>query len=184
MNNTESAGARLYDALHKEKPLQIVGTINAYCSILAEKAGSVLGVDISENAVKFARETYDRGNTTYKCSDLNKLSFAENSFDVVVSIETLEHVEESVCLDFLKKISGWIKPGATVIDVGINRIGAPEKGEGKSRLAGDVNFAEALSVAGAITPVPGGVGPMTIACLLRNTLLAACRQRGVVESDI
>ncbi len=79
---------------------------------------------------------------------------------------------------------GWIKPGATVIDVGINRIGAPEKGEGKSRLAGDVNFAEALSVAGAITPVPGGVGPMTIACLLRNTLLAACRQRGVVESDI
>jgi methylenetetrahydrofolate dehydrogenase (NADP+)/methenyltetrahydrofolate cyclohydrolase len=66
----------------------------------------------------------------------------------------------------------WIKPGATVIDVGINRI----PGDGKSRLAGDVNFAEAAAVAGAITPVPGGVGPMTIACLLVNTLRAACMQ--------
>jgi len=72
----------------------------------------------------------------------------------------------------------WIKPGATVIDVGINRIDAPEKGEGKTKLVGDVNFAEAVQVAGAITPVPGGVGPMTIACLLRNTLVAACRQNG------
>ncbi len=79
---------------------------------------------------------------------------------------------------------GWIKPGATVIDVGINRIPAPEKGEGKSRLAGDVNFDEAVLVAGAITPVPGGVGPMTIACLLRNTLLAACRRRRIAEPDI
>jgi methylenetetrahydrofolate dehydrogenase (NADP+) / methenyltetrahydrofolate cyclohydrolase len=68
----------------------------------------------------------------------------------------------------------WIKPGATVIDVGINRVA----GEGaKSRLVGDVAFAEAAAVAGAITPVPGGVGPMTIACLLRNTLVAACRRR-------
>ncbi len=67
----------------------------------------------------------------------------------------------------------WIKPGATVIDVGINRI----EGEGgKRRLVGDVAFAEAVEVAGAITPVPGGVGPMTIACLLANTLTAACRQ--------
>lgn len=66
----------------------------------------------------------------------------------------------------------WIKPGATVIDVGINRIDA---GEGKTRLVGDVDFASALPVAGAITPVPGGVGPMTIACLLHNTLQQACR---------
>ena len=72
----------------------------------------------------------------------------------------------------------WIKPGATVIDVGINRIAEPD---GKSRLAGDVAFAEAQGVAAAITPVPGGVGPMTIACLLRNTLIAACRRRGLVE---
>ncbi|WP_127145356.1 bifunctional methylenetetrahydrofolate dehydrogenase/methenyltetrahydrofolate cyclohydrolase FolD [Pelagibacterium montanilacus] len=67
----------------------------------------------------------------------------------------------------------WIKPGATVIDVGINRIDAPEKGEGKTRLVGDVDFAGASAVAGAITPVPGGVGPMTIAMLMANTLRAA-----------
>ena len=72
----------------------------------------------------------------------------------------------------------WVKPGATVIDVGINRIDAPEKGEGKTRLVGDVDFTSASEVAGAITPVPGGVGPMTIACLLRNTVEAACRRRG------
>jgi methylenetetrahydrofolate dehydrogenase (NADP+)/methenyltetrahydrofolate cyclohydrolase len=69
----------------------------------------------------------------------------------------------------------WIKPGATVIDVGINRIADG----GKSRLVGDVNFTEAAAVARAITPVPGGVGPMTIACLLVNTLRAACMQAGL-----
>ncbi len=67
----------------------------------------------------------------------------------------------------------FVKPGATVIDVGINRIDAPELGAGKTRLVGDVAFAEAEKVAGAITPVPGGVGPLTIACLLENTLIAA-----------
>mgnify|MGYP000058941787 CR=1 FL=1 len=75
----------------------------------------------------------------------------------------------------------WVKPGATVIDVGINRIPAPERGEGKHRLVGDVAFEEAKEVAGAITPVPGGVGPMTIACLLANTVTAACRAHGVDE---
>ena len=75
---------------------------------------------------------------------------------------------------------GWVKPGATVIDVGINRVAAPtaEKPEG-TRLVGDVAFEEAKAVAGAITPVPGGVGPMTIACLLANTVTAACRRRGL-----
>jgi methylenetetrahydrofolate dehydrogenase (NADP+)/methenyltetrahydrofolate cyclohydrolase len=72
----------------------------------------------------------------------------------------------------------WIKPGATVIDVGINR---KDMGDGKSKLVGDVDFAEAVKVAGAITPVPGGVGPMTIACLLVNTLTAACRQNKIPE---
>lgn len=67
----------------------------------------------------------------------------------------------------------WIKPGATVIDVGINRIPAPERGEGKTRLLGDVDYAGAAAVAGAITPVPGGVGPMTIVCLLANTVTTA-----------
>ena len=73
----------------------------------------------------------------------------------------------------------WVKPGATVIDVGINRIPAPEKGEGKSRLVGDVAFAEAEKSAGAITPVPGGVGPMTIALLMANTLVSAYRAAGL-----
>lgn len=73
----------------------------------------------------------------------------------------------------------WVKEGATVIDVGINRIPAPEKGEDKTRLVGDVAFAEASARAGAITPVPGGVGPMTIAMLMANTLVAACRAAGV-----
>ncbi len=73
----------------------------------------------------------------------------------------------------------WIKPGAVVIDVGINRVTNLGAGEGKTRLLGDVAFAEAKAVASAITPVPGGVGPMTIACLLENTLEAALRRRGV-----
>jgi len=74
-------------------------------------------------------------------------------------------------------ISGdWIKPGATVVDVGINRV---EGDEGKTRLVGDVDYVSAQSVAGAITPVPGGVGPMTIACLLRNTVQAACAANGI-----
>ena len=73
----------------------------------------------------------------------------------------------------------WVKEGATVVDVGINRIPAPEKGEGKSRLVGDVEFAGAEKRAGAITPVPGGVGPMTIAMLMANTLVSACRSVGV-----
>src|SRR5271169_560096 len=75
----------------------------------------------------------------------------------------------------------WIKEGAVVIDVGINRVAAAD---GKSKLVGDVAFAEAQGIAGAITPVPGGVGPMTIACLLRNTLIAACRRRGRAEPEI
>ena len=70
----------------------------------------------------------------------------------------------------------FVKPGATIIDVGINRVPAPERGEGKFRLTGDVDFDSAATKAGAITPVPGGVGPMTIACLLRNTLVAAARR--------
>jgi methylenetetrahydrofolate dehydrogenase (NADP+)/methenyltetrahydrofolate cyclohydrolase len=78
----------------------------------------------------------------------------------------------------------WIKPGATVIDVGINRINAPEKGVGKTRLVGDVDFASAAKVASAITPVPGGVGPMTIACLLRNTMAATCLQHGLQVPEI
>jgi methylenetetrahydrofolate dehydrogenase (NADP+)/methenyltetrahydrofolate cyclohydrolase len=75
----------------------------------------------------------------------------------------------------------WIKPGATVIDVGINRV--PGEG-GKTRLVGDVDYAQALKVAGAVTPVPGGVGPMTIACVILNTLRAACASAGLPEPKI
>src|SRR5258705_8896 len=75
----------------------------------------------------------------------------------------------------------WIKPGATVIDVGINRIPVPD---GKPRLVGDVAFGEALGVAGAITPVPGGVGQMTVACLLVNTLRAACAIHGLPKPAV
>ena len=77
----------------------------------------------------------------------------------------------------------WIKPGAVVIDVGINRIAAPEKGAGKMKLVGDVDFSSCAEVAGAITPVPGGVGPMTIACLLANTLTATCRANDWPEPE-
>jgi len=78
------------------------------------------------------------------------------------------------CAEFIR--GDWIKPGATVIDIGINRV---TDAAGKARIVGDVNFAEAVKVAGAITPVPGGVGPMTIVCLLVNTLRAACMQAGL-----
>ncbi|MDA7948250.1 MAG: bifunctional methylenetetrahydrofolate dehydrogenase/methenyltetrahydrofolate cyclohydrolase, partial [Hyphomicrobiaceae bacterium] len=76
--------------------------------------------------------------------------------------------------------SDWVKPGACVIDVGINRI---ESDDGKGRLVGDVDYEDAARVAGSITPVPGGVGPMTIACLLRNTYRAACAIEGIEPED-
>jgi len=75
----------------------------------------------------------------------------------------------------------WLKPGVVIIDIGINRV---EVAGGKPKLVGDVAFTEAQGIAAAITPVPGGVGPMTIACLLRNTLIAACRRRGRAEPEI
>ena len=77
----------------------------------------------------------------------------------------------------------FVRPGASVIDVGINRVPAPEKGEGKTKIVGDAEFESCAAVAGAVTPVPGGVGPMTIACLLANTLTAACRAHGLPEPE-
>ena len=77
----------------------------------------------------------------------------------------------------------WVKDGAVVIDVGINRLPAPEKGEGKTKLVGDVDFEGAKNRASSITPVPGGVGPMTIACLLLNTLAATCTQNNIDFSE-
>lgn len=80
--------------------------------------------------------------------------------------------------------AGWVKPGATVIDVGINRVEAPERGAGKMRLVGDVAFGEVADVAAVITPVPGGVGPMTIAMLMANTVIAAHRIAGLTPPDL
>jgi len=115
------------------------------------------------------------------------LLLAEHATVTIAHSRTEDLARECARADILvaavgrpKMVKGdWVKPGAVVIDVGINRIDAPEKGEGKTRLVGDVDFDEAVQVAGAITPVPGGVGPMTIACLLRNTVVAACLQHGI-----
>jgi methylenetetrahydrofolate dehydrogenase (NADP+)/methenyltetrahydrofolate cyclohydrolase len=117
-----------------------------------------------------------------------QLLLAENTTVTITHSKTRDL--ESVCrrADLLIAALGrpemvrgsWIKPGATVIDVGINRVA----GIGKPKIVGDVCYAEAASVAGAITPVPGGVGPMTIACLLLNTLRAACMQNGLPAPTI
>lgn len=114
-----------------------------------------------------------------------QLLLAENCTTTIAHSRTRDLAAECRQADILIAAVGrpemirgdWIKPGATVIDVGINRIDAADRGTGKSRLVGDVAFAEASLIAAAITPVPGGVGPMTIACLLRNTVTAACRRR-------
>ena len=113
-----------------------------------------------------------------------QLLLAEHCTVTLVHSRTQDLAAECRQADILVAATGrprmvrgdWIKPGAVVVDVGITRI---TDADGKTRLVGDVDAAEAEAVAGALTPVPGGVGPMTIACLLRNTLLAACRQKGI-----
>ncbi|WP_317629034.1 bifunctional methylenetetrahydrofolate dehydrogenase/methenyltetrahydrofolate cyclohydrolase FolD [Defluviicoccus vanus] len=117
------------------------------------------------------------------------LLLAENCTVVMAHSRTADLAAECRAADILVAAVGrpqliagdWIKPGAIVIDVGINRIETPA---GKRRLVGDVDFETAKYVAGAITPVPGGVGPMTVACLLRNTVIAACRLRGIDDPII
>jgi methylenetetrahydrofolate dehydrogenase (NADP+)/methenyltetrahydrofolate cyclohydrolase len=112
------------------------------------------------------------------------LLLRENCTVTIAHSHTQNLAEECARADILVVAVGhpqfvkahWIKPGATVIDVGINRIKTDRE---KTRLVGDVDFAEVLPKVQAITPVPGGVGPMTIACLLFNTLKAACRQVGI-----
>jgi methylenetetrahydrofolate dehydrogenase (NADP+)/methenyltetrahydrofolate cyclohydrolase len=123
---------------------------------------------------------------------VSQLLLAENATVTIVHSRTRDLPSITRRADLLVAAIGrpemirgdWIKPGAIVIDVGINRIPAPEKGEGKTRIVGDVAFAEASEVAGAITPVPGGVGPMTVACLMANTLRAACAARGLPLPDL
>jgi methylenetetrahydrofolate dehydrogenase (NADP+)/methenyltetrahydrofolate cyclohydrolase len=118
-----------------------------------------------------------------------QLLLAENCTVTMAHSRTRDLAQEARRADILVAAIGrpefvrgdWIRPGATVIDVGINRVDPPAGG--KSRLVGDVAFAEAAEVAGAITPVPGGVGPMTIACLLANTVTAARQRRGLAAPD-
>ncbi|MCP5157436.1 MAG: bifunctional methylenetetrahydrofolate dehydrogenase/methenyltetrahydrofolate cyclohydrolase FolD [Ectothiorhodospiraceae bacterium] len=113
-----------------------------------------------------------------------QLLLAESATVTIAHSRTRDLADECRRADILVAAVGrarmvegsWVKPGATVIDVGINRV---DGADGKSRLVGDVDFDAAARVAGAITPVPGGVGPMTIACLLLNTLVATCRQHGL-----
>lgn len=114
-----------------------------------------------------------------------QLLLAEKCTVTIAHSRTVDLQAEVATADILVVAAGrpglipgaWLKQGATVIDVGINRI----ESEGRSRLVGDVDFASASTVAGAITPVPGGVGPMTIACLLANTLTACCRIHGLPD---
>jgi len=103
------------------------------------------------------------------CTVLTAHRHTKNLADEIAASDIV--VSATGCPGLIK--GDWIKPGATVIDVGITRIPAPEKGAGKTKLVGDVEFDIARHRAGAITPVPGGVGPMTVACLLHNTFLAA-----------
>lgn len=118
---------------------------------------------------------------------LAQLLLRENCTVTIAHSRTVDLAEESARADILVAAVGraqmvkanWVKPGACVIDVGMNRIPAPERGEGKTRLVGDVDFEAVKTVAGSITPVPGGVGPMTIAVLLSSTLAAAKRIHGV-----
>ncbi len=117
-----------------------------------------------------------------------QLLLGENCTVTIAHSRTRDLPEECRRADILVAAVGrpemvrgdWVRPGATVLDVGINRV---ETNEDKSRLVGDVAFEEARQVAGAVTPVPGGIGPMTIACLLANTLTAACRQTGLEDPN-
>lgn len=175
---TEASAGRLVLGKEGLRPCTPTG-----CVILAK---SVLGNDLSgKNVVVIGRSIL-----VGKPAAL--LFLAENCTVTIAHSRTKDL--EALCrtADILvpavgraKMVKGdWVKPGAVVIDVGINRIDAPEKGEGKTRLVGDADFADCEPVAGHITPVPGGVGPMTIACLLRNTVIAACYRRGWDVSDI
>ncbi|MBZ8133942.1 bifunctional methylenetetrahydrofolate dehydrogenase/methenyltetrahydrofolate cyclohydrolase [Afifella sp. IM 167] len=158
----------------------LVSCTPAGCLVMAKKA---LGDDLSGlNAV-----VVGRSNIVGK--PVAHLLLAENCTVTIAHSRTRDLAEVCRRADILvaavgreRMITGdWVKKGATVIDVGINRIPAPERGEGKTRLVGDVDFDSAAKVAGAITPVPGGVGLMTIAMLMANTLIAASRAAGKPE---
>lgn len=143
----------------------------------------VLGDDLS------GKRALVVGRSNIVGKPMAQLLLDQNCTVTIAHSRTVDLAEECRRADILVAAVGvpqlvkgdWIKPGACVIDVGMNRIPAPERGEGKMRLVGDVDFESAFQVAGAITPVPGGVGPMTIAVLLANTVTACCRIAGIDE---
>lgn len=147
------------------------------CVILAKRA---LGEDLS------GKHAVIIGRSILVGKPAALLFLAENCTITIAHSRTADLPEVCRTADIVVPAVGrpemvkgdWLKPGACVIDVGINRIPAPEKGDKKTKLVGDADFESCAAVAGSITPVPGGVGPMTIACLLRNTVLAACARRG------
>ena len=149
--------------------------------LLRDQLGSLSGM----NAVVLGRS-----NIVGK--PMAQLLLAENA-TVTIAHSRTKNIEE-VCrqADILVAAVGrpdmvkadWVKDGAIVIDVGINRVPAPERGEGKFRLTGDVDYQDVAEKAGAITPVPGGVGPMTIACLLRNTVVACARRHNLTLNGL
>jgi methylenetetrahydrofolate dehydrogenase (NADP+)/methenyltetrahydrofolate cyclohydrolase len=169
---TEISAGRLFLGKAGLRPCTPTG-----CVIMAKHA---LGNDLSSRNVVVVGRSILVGKPTAA------LFLAENCTVTIAHSKTADLPGLCRTADILVPAVGrpemvrgsWVKPGAVVIDVGINRIPAPEKGEGKTRVVGDAHFAECREVAGWITPVPGGVGLMTVACLLRNTVLAACARRG------
>lgn len=169
---TESSAGRLSLGKSGLRPCTPTG-----CVILAKRA---LGDDLSGKHVVVI------GRSILVGKPAALLFLAENCTITITHSRTKDLPEVCRTADIVVPAVGrpqivkgdWLKPGACVIDVGINRIDAPERGEGKTRLVGDADYESCVETAGSITPVPGGVGPMTIACLLRNTVLAACARRG------
>ncbi len=185
--------AKVLDAIAPEKDVDGFHIINAGRLMTGQPAmvpctplGCVMLIKdaLGENLAGKRALVLGRSNIVGK--PVAHLLLAEHCTVTIAHSRTLDLAAECKRADILVAAVGqpemvkadWVKPGACVIDVGINRIPAPEKGEGKTRLVGDVAFEEASQVAGFITPVPGGVGPMTIACLLANTLVAAKRIAG------
>ncbi|MBX7201065.1 MAG: bifunctional methylenetetrahydrofolate dehydrogenase/methenyltetrahydrofolate cyclohydrolase FolD [Rhodospirillaceae bacterium] len=183
---TTTAVAKDVDGLHPESAGRLVAGGEALvsctpmgCIMLAK---DVLGDLTGKNAV-----VVGRSNLVGK--PVAQLLLKENCTVTIAHSRTKDLAAICRAADILVAAVGrpemirgdWIKPGACVIDVGINRVPTPD---GKGKLVGDVNYAEAAAVAGSITPVPGGVGPMTIACLMVNTLKAACAQHGITDVEI
>lgn len=169
---TEVSAGRLSLGKPGLRPCTPVGSV-----ILAKRA---LGADLSGKHVVVI------GRSILVGKPAALLFLAENCTVTIAHSRTADLADVCRGADILVPAVGrpemvrgdWVKPGAAIIDVGINRVPAPEKGEGKTKLVGDAHYESCAEVAGFITPVPGGVGPMTIACLLRNTVLAACARRG------